>query len=261
MWTKESLKSCLGKKVYIPIRNDYGTIIAVDTLTIENNFETEPFAIEYETYNDTGKLTLNESIDHEVKGSRYRLLLNFKIDMNKLESTNWDWFFPEQIEFLDLDVKIKYHNQNMPKLFWEENKRIDLRIYKVYFFQPQTKEKIEKQWIDGRMNLQANTNYFFDLGVSLELPAGYEAEITPRSGTYAKHGLILTNSPGIIDNDYKGDNDNWKALCYCTFDTTIEQFERLFQFKIVKNMHKINFKEVDLLGNANRGGYGSTGRK
>jgi hypothetical protein len=143
MWTKESLKSCLGKKVYIPIRNDYGTIIAVDTLTIENNFETEPFAIEYETYNDTGKLTLNESIDHEVKGSRYRLLLNFKIDMNKLESTNWDWFFPEQIEFLDLDVKIKYHNQNMPKLFWEENKRIDLRIDKVYFFQPQTKEKLK----------------------------------------------------------------------------------------------------------------------
>lgn len=126
-------------------------------------------------------------------------------------------------------------------------------------------EKIEKgNWIDLRcaedVSLKKGEYKMISLGVAMELPSSYEAIVAPRSSTYKKYKVILVNSIGIIDESYCGDNDEWKYLAYAMEDTFIPKNERICQFRIVKHQPEVEFETVDNLGNANRGGIGSTGR-
>lgn len=95
----------------------------------------------------------------------------------------------------------------------------------------------------------------------MEIPAGYEAHIVPRSSTFKRWGILLVNSVGIIDNSYKGDNDIWMFPAYATRDTTINFNDRICQFRLFKNQELVTFETVETLGNKDRGGYGSTGTK
>lgn len=99
-----------------------------------------------------------------------------------------------------------------------------------------------------------------DFGVAMVLPTGYEAHIYPRSSTFEKYGLLLTNSVGIIDNAYHGDEDWWCGKFYATRDGEVLQGDRVAQFRLVKSMPPVSFDERHhLLGLPNRGGYGTTG--
>lgn len=98
------------------------------------------------------------------------------------------------------------------------------------------------------------------LGFAMELGKGYEAHILPRSSTFAKKGLILTNSVGLIDSSYCGDEDEWVAVFYATRPGSIKVHDRLVQMTIQKSNPNVDFEEVDSLNNPNRGGYGSTGQ-
>ena len=98
------------------------------------------------------------------------------------------------------------------------------------------------------------------LGFALELGKGYEAHVIPRSSTFAKKGLMLTNSIGLIDSNYCGDTDEWIAVFYATRPGSIKVNDRLVQMTIQKSNPNIDFEEVDTLDNPNRGGYGSTGQ-
>ena len=129
-------------------------------------------------------------------------------------------------------------------------------------------QKIERfntgDWIDLRcaedVTMKAGEYRMIPLGVCMELPHGYEALIAPRSSTFKKYGLLLANSIGIIDESYKGDNDEWNFLAYAVRDTTIKKNERICQFRIIEHQPLIMLKEVEVLGNTDRGGIGSTGR-
>ncbi|MDT3387614.1 MAG: deoxyuridine 5'-triphosphate nucleotidohydrolase [Bacteroidota bacterium] len=99
------------------------------------------------------------------------------------------------------------------------------------------------------------------LGIAMELPKGYEAHVYPRSSTYKKHKILLSNSVGIIDESYCGDNDQWCFPAYATEDTVIEKNTRICQFRIFEHQPTIEFEEVEVLGNSDRGGIGSTGTK
>lgn len=98
------------------------------------------------------------------------------------------------------------------------------------------------------------------LGFALELGKGYEAHVISRSSTFAKKGLILTNSIGLIDSNYCGDEDEWIAVFYATRPGSIKVHDRLVQMTIQKSNPNIDFEEVESLDNPNRGGYGSTGQ-
>lgn len=98
------------------------------------------------------------------------------------------------------------------------------------------------------------------LGVAMELPKGYEAWVVPRSSTFKKYGIQLVNGVGIIDECYCGENDEWHFLAYAVRDTVIRKNERICQFRIVEHQPLIHLEEVEELGNADRGGIGSTGR-
>lgn len=97
------------------------------------------------------------------------------------------------------------------------------------------------------------------LGVSMELPEGYYAEVVPRSSTCEKWGIILANSMGVIENDYSGDEDIWQFPAVAIRETYIPGGTRICQFRLVKQQEEVELEPVDSLGNKNRGGFGSTG--
>lgn len=119
-------------------------------------------------------------------------------------------------------------------------------------------------WIDLRaaetVEMKAGEFKMIPLGVAMELPKGYEALVIPRSSTFKRYGIILANSIGIIDESYKGDDDEWNFLAYAMRDTEIKKDERICQFRIIGHQPEVEIEEVDTLGNENRGGIGSTGR-
>lgn len=108
--------------------------------------------------------------------------------------------------------------------------------------------------------LKAGEYKTIPLGVAMELPAGYEAIIAPRSSTFKRYGIILTNSIGIIDTSYCGDNDQWHFPAYATRDIVIPKNDRICQFRLLERQPACEFKAVEHLGNPDRGGFGSTGR-
>ena len=98
-------------------------------------------------------------------------------------------------------------------------------------------------------------------GLFIQLPEGYEAQVRPRSGLAAKHGITVTNSPGTIDADYRGE------VCVLLVNLskepfTIEPGERIAQMVIARHEH-VEWEEVELLDESLRGagGFGSTGKK
>ncbi|WP_045505928.1 dUTP diphosphatase [Bacillus amyloliquefaciens] len=142
-----------------------------------------------------------------------------------------------------------------------------LQIKIKYSDDTQTRiSKIEQgDWIDLRaaedITIKKDEFKLIPLGVAMELPEGYEAHVVPRSSTYKHFGIIQTNSMGVIDESYKGDNDFWFFPAYALRDTDISKGERICQFRIMKKMPQVELIEVDNLGNNDRGGLGSTGTK
>ena len=140
-----------------------------------------------------------------------------------------------------MKIKVKYHHPDLIRL-----------------------EKIAQgDWIDLRaaenIRMKAGEFKLIPLGVSMEIPAGYEANCVPRSSTFKNWGILQTNSYGVIDNSYCGDNDVWFFPAYATRDTTIHFNDRICQFRINKIQETCEIEEVEVLGNENRGGHGSTG--
>jgi len=142
-----------------------------------------------------------------------------------------------------MEIKIKYHNKNIDKI-----------------------KKIENgDWIDlhaaETVHLCEKDFCLISLGISMQLPEGYEAHIVPRGSTFKTWGIIQTNHMGVVDNSYCGDNDIWRMPVFATRDVTINKNDRICQFRIVKRMPSVDIVEVETLGNDNRGGFGSTGTK
>ena len=123
----------------------------------------------------------------------------------------------------------------------------------------------KSDWIDLRasetVELKAGEFKLIPLGVAMQLPKGYEAHVVPRSSTFKNYGLLQVNSCGIIDGSYCGDDDMWRMPVYATRDIVVNINDRICQFRIVENQPQIVFEEVTSLGNANRGGFGSTGKQ
>lgn len=123
----------------------------------------------------------------------------------------------------------------------------------------------KSDWIDLRasetVEMKAGEFKLIPLGVAMQLPKGYEAHVVPRSSTFKNYGLLQVNSCGIIDGSYCGDDDMWRMPVYATRDIVVNINDRICQFRIVENQPQIVFEEVTSLGNANRGGFGSTGKQ
>jgi len=97
-------------------------------------------------------------------------------------------------------------------------------------------------------------------GLFIALPAGYEAQVRPRSGLAAKHGITVLNTPGTIDADYRGEI---KVILVNLSDTPFEIVpgERIAQLVVARH-ERVEWEETDSLDETERGagGFGSTGR-
>lgn len=157
------------------------------------------------------------------------------------------------------------HELHFSRNYW---RKYDKKIILVKYFSNDL-EKIVKakvgDWIDLRaaedVTMNAGEFKMIPLGVAIELPPGYEAHVVPRSSTFKNFGIIQTNSPGIIDHSYCGDNDQWHFPAYALRQTTIHKGDRICQFRIVENQPELEFAIVEHLDNKDRGGLGSTGTK
>ena len=167
-----------------------------------------------------------------------------------------------------LEIKIKYFDKNIPQ---------DQKIGKI----------AHGDWIDLRsaedISLLPFEYHQIKLGIAIQLPPDHEAHIKPRSSTFKTWGIIQVNSVATIDESYCGDNDQWmmpvvalprtvsQLLLYPlakifpflkkNLSTHIKKGDRVCQFAIVRKMPEITVTEVHSMDNADRGGFGTTGKK
>jgi dUTP pyrophosphatase len=118
-------------------------------------------------------------------------------------------------------------------------------------------------WIDLRsaedVVLEAGKHYLIPLGVAMKLPENHEAHISPRSSTFKNWGILMTNSVGVVDFSYSGNNDQWYFSAFATRNSEIHKNDRICQFRIVEIQPPIEFEECETLDEKDRGGFGSTG--
>lgn len=182
-----------------------------------------------------------------------------------------DWFVSQGIlmkinnvsnaeKAIDLDIS------NTAKAETKENdtKTIYIKYFTDEILKLEFIEGEKSDWVDLRaaeeVRLKKGDFALIPLGVAMKLPKGYEAHIVPRSSTFKNFGLIQTNHMGVIDESYCGDNDIWCFPALAVRDTEIHVNDRICQFRIIKKMPKVTFKEVKKLNNKDRGGFGSTGK-
>lgn len=137
-----------------------------------------------------------------------------------------------------MDVKIKLNGQPVPVSHGEY---YDLTTAENVYLKPGDHKKIS-------------------LGVSMEVPDGYYAVMVPRSSTFEKYGILQTNSVGIYEHDYCGDNDLWKFPALAMRETRIPKGSRIAQFAVMERPPRLTFQPVESMDKPDRGGFGSTGR-
>ena len=114
--------------------------------------------------------------------------------------------------------------------------------------------------IDAPVTLGSLERFAVPTGLYVAIPAGYEAQVRPRSGLSAKHGVTMLNAPGTIDSDYRGELRvilvNLSKEPY-----TIEDGDRIAQV-VVSPFEQVQWEEVEVHDETERGaaGFGHTGR-
>lgn len=143
-------------------------------------------------------------------------------------------------------MKIKVVNSSdnaLPEYQSKEAAGLDLRAY--------LKDKIILKPLERAM---------VPTGLKIEIPAGFEGQVRPRSGLAAKHGISVLNSPGTIDSDYRGEV---KVILVnlSQEDFEVKSGERIAQLVIARH-EQIVWEEVEILNESERssGGFGSTGK-
>lgn len=114
--------------------------------------------------------------------------------------------------------------------------------------------------VDGELVLAPGARALVPTGLVLEIPPGYEGQVRPRSGLALRHGLVVPNSPGTIDSDYRGE------LQVILFNLGADPFairrgDRIAQLVIAPTV-RVSWQEAESLAPSGRGegGFGSTGK-
>ena len=182
--------------------------------------------------------------------------------------------FTNQNIIRKMKIKIYDHfDRELPKVI-KKGEWIDLSIpYSIELFGPEAKmlKRIRTKGEDNRTRDVEFHTEFIDLGYVIKVPKGYEVHVLPRSSTFNKYGIVLSNSMGIIDNDYNGIDDKIKAYIIPFKHVNISEDTRLFQFRVELSQNATFWQKIKWLfsnkievetftpEDKNRGGFGSTG--
>lgn len=162
-----------------------------------------------------------------------------------------------------MKIRVKYHDEKMPRFQQiEKGNWIDMRVIggkingePILFDKSDDIHQIEC------FKYKKGDFMMLNLGVSIEIPKGWEVNIVPRSSTFKNYGIIQTNHFGVGDDTFVGDNDVYKFPCYALTDGMITKYDRICQFRLNEKMETLEIEEVKTLGNEDRSGFGSTGTK
>lgn len=115
--------------------------------------------------------------------------------------------------------------------------------------------------VEEAVTLTPSSRALVPTGLAMALPAGFEAQVRPRSGLAAKHGVTVLNTPGTIDADYRGEV---KVILINLGDSDfqIARGDRIAQM-VIAPVLQADIQEVDVLSETDRGtgGFGSTGQR
>lgn len=142
-----------------------------------------------------------------------------------------------------VQVKVINRSSNvLPKFSTEHSAGVDLRAF-----------------LDEKIVLKPFERILVPTGLYFELPAGYEAQIRPRSGLAIKHGISVLNSPGTIDSDYRGEV-KVVLINFSNEDFIIENGDRICQM-VLNKYETFEWDLVSELSETERGvgGFGHTG--
>lgn len=144
---------------------------------------------------------------------------------------------------MEAKLKIKYHVKELEKLRYIDGKSdwIDLRVAE-------------------NVSMKQGEYRLISMGISVEIPKGYEMLIVPRSSAYKNFGILQTNAMGVVDESFCGDNDIIHMPILAMRDTEIHINDRIGQFRLMPHQLEVHFIEVDHLDNEDRGGFGTTGK-
>ena len=144
---------------------------------------------------------------------------------------------------VEAKLKIKYHVKELEKLRYIDGKSdwIDLRVAE-------------------NVSMKQGEYRLISMGISVEIPKGYEMLIVPRSSAYKNFGILQTNAMGVVDESFCGDNDIIHMPILAMRDTEIHINDRIGQFRLMLHQPEVHFIEVDHLDNEDRGGFGTTGK-
>ena len=144
---------------------------------------------------------------------------------------------------VEAKLKIKYHVKELEKLRYIDGKSdwIDLRVAE-------------------NVSMKQGEDRLISMGISVEIPKGYEMLIVPRSSAYKNFGILQTNAMGVVDESFCGDNDIIHMPILAMRDTEIHINDRIGQFRLMPHQPEVHFIEVDHLDNEDRGGFGTTGK-
>ena len=144
---------------------------------------------------------------------------------------------------MEAKLKIKYHVKELEKLRYIDGKSdwIDLRVAE-------------------NVSMKQGEYRLISMGISVEIPKGYEMLIVPRSSAYKNFGILQTNAMGVVDESFCGDNDIIHMPILAMRDTEIHINDRIGQFRLMPHQPEVHFIEVDHLDNEDRGGVGTTGK-
>lgn len=179
---------------------------------------------------------------------------------------------------MKLKIKVKRINKNIPlPEVIDKGDWIDLRAAETVTLNAPQANILKRHKVKGVEERHRDVEFdsrLIRLGVAMQLPKGFEAVALSRSSTYKNFGVILGNSEGVIDQPYCGDNDEWRFNAIAFRDTTINEGDRICQFRIQLSQKAtmwqkikwllssgIEIVEVDELGNPDREGIGITGIK
>ncbi len=116
-----------------------------------------------------------------------------------------------------------------------------------------------KAAVESEVSIAPGQRFAVPTGLFFEIPPGFEVQVRPRSGLALKHGIILPNSPGTIDSDYRGEL-KIIMLNLGSEPFAVKRGDRIAQLVAAK-VHRVEFTKHDELENSSRGegGFGSTG--
>lgn len=178
---------------------------------------------------------------------------------------------------MKLKIKIREITEGCMPSIIDKGDWIDLRASENVHLDAPYANTLKRKMVEG--DTTSSREVIFDsklikLGIAMELPKGFEASVLPRSGTFKEFGIVCRNSEGVIDNSYRGNNDEWRFPAISFRETDINKGDRICQFRIKLSQKAtmwqkikwlfssgIELVKVPELSSTDRGGFNSTGTK